>query len=1171
MNAQTRTQIESLLNERRECIVAHWYQALAPTSFAPLDSAQVRQRLVELAAQFIELLLAEPFEAGPAEAMGQALADLRFIQPEAAGQTHEVLCQFMDGLSNEHAVLLQPRLSAVLSALMTGLFRATQATILNEQEQVRQALVSALSTAETALRRAAEELERRVQERTAELRRSEAQYRTLVESVQEGVYTLDTEARFTFVNDVLVQRAGRPAEWFLGQHCLDVILPAERSKSQTSMQAALRGEPVSLHEMTYPLADGSLMSVEVNVTPLRDDDERIIGLLAVSRDVTERKRAEETLRRERERAQSYLDMAGVMLVALDTQGRVTLINHKGCEILGYAESEILGRDWFASIQSHRIQNQWQASYAQIMAGVLKPPFDDETPVVTKSGEERLISWRDVLLHDEAGRIVGVLSAGEDITERKRAEVALRESEANFRALADNAHDGILVTAVDGHYVYANEHAAHMLGYRVSDLLQMSMHDLVPPAEADKAQSNFAQRLAGVPVPRQYETVALHQNGTLVPVELTAARTTWHGQPTIMVILRDISARKRAQAALEASETRYRTLVQSIRDGVYTLDTAGRFIFVNDEIVNRAGQTREWFLGHDYRAVIRPEDHATTDAYFAMAMRGEKPPIYELAYPTATGDLLWVELNTAPVWQDGRVVGLHGVSRDITQRKKAEEALRESEEKFRALAEQSPNMIFINQMGRVVFANQMCQDVMGYTRDEFYAEDFDFLTLVAPEHRELVLINLARHRDNQELAPYDEYTLVTRDGTRLEVIITTTLMHYEGAQAILGIVTDITARKAAEAAIRLRSLELAEEKQKLETILHSIVDGVCATDRDRHITILNPAAARLLGRPEQDVVGRPCSEILQCHVAQGHNLCETDCPLQYTPEHQHYKYSRLGKLFLRPASGRSLPVLSLTGPLTDPDNQVLGSVLTFRDATYEIEMERLQSEFTAMISHEIRTPLTNLKAAAQTITRYQAHQDEKTRALLARIIENQCNQLNYLVQRIQQMAQLESGHLDLPNEPLLIAPLVSTAVQGFQVREHARRIEIDAGNKDDLWVLGHHDAINMILNNLLENAAKYSRAEGAITVKIQPWRIDQVMVAVIDEGPPIPLPLRARVFERYYRVDNSDTRSVYGLGLGLPISLELVTTLGGQLWVDGEETNGHGNRFCFTLLRTPAPA
>ena len=167
--------------------------------------------------------------------------------------------------------------------------------------------------------------------------------------------------------------------------------------------------------------------------------------------------------------------------------------------------------------------------------------------------------------------------------------------------------------------------------------------------------------------------------------------------------------------------------------------------------------------------------------------------------------------------NGKPEKIIGVIQDITERKRIEETLRESEEKFRTFAEQSPNMIFINKKGKIVYANIKCEEIMGYTKEEFYSPEFNFLTTVAPEYVELLKEYFRRHLRSEEIAAY-EYALLTKNGKRIEVIITTKLIPYEREQAILGIITDITERKQAEEKIKQLNAELEQRVKDRTTQL-----------------------------------------------------------------------------------------------------------------------------------------------------------------------------------------------------------------------------------------------------------------------------------------------------------------------------------------------------------------
>lgn len=180
----------------------------------------------------------------------------------------------------------------------------------------------------------------------------------------------------------------------------------------------------------------------------------------------------------------------------------------------------------------------------------------------------------------------------------------------------------------------------------------------------------------------------------------------------------------------------------------------------------------------------------------------------------------------------------GIARDITERKHAEKALKESEEKFRMLAEKSPNMIFINRKGRIVYANQKCEEVMGYRREELYAPDFDFFSMIAPESIGVIKSSFQKHMKEKDVAPY-EYSLITKTGKKIDAIITTKLISYGDESAILGIITDNTDRKQAEEALR-------KSEEKYRHLVENTNEVLYALDENGMITYISPAAKTLSG-------------------------------------------------------------------------------------------------------------------------------------------------------------------------------------------------------------------------------------------------------------------------------------------------------------------------------------
>ena len=167
-----------------------------------------------------------------------------------------------------------------------------------------------------------------------------------------------------------------------------------------------------VHELLVPGADGQKMWLEITATPIRDAKGNITAALELSTDITERKKAEKALREAKNRFETYVNLAGVIMVALDTNGTVTYANKKCCEVLESKEEEIVGKDWFSKFLPKRIRFQTEAVFKKLISGNVKPVERYENPILTKGGEERIIAWHNILLRDEKGKIIGTLSCKE---------------------------------------------------------------------------------------------------------------------------------------------------------------------------------------------------------------------------------------------------------------------------------------------------------------------------------------------------------------------------------------------------------------------------------------------------------------------------------------------------------------------------------------------------------------------------------------------------------------------------------------------------------------------------------------------------------------------------------------------------------------------------------------
>ena len=305
---------------------------------------------------------------------------------------------------------------------------------------------------------------------------------------------------------------------------------------------------------------------------------------------------------------------------------------------------------------------------------------------------------------------------------------------------------------------------------------------------------------------------------------------------------------KAAEILSESEQRYRELANCLPDIVFETNLNGQLEFANERASEISGYSlNEIERGINILQFIAAEDRDRATKNIQRLLSGGSYVPSEYKFMRKDGTTFPALITATSRISENKMTGLRGMVIDITERKKTEDSLKESEEKFRTLSEQSPNMIFINKRGKVIYTNKKCEDTTGYTREEFYSPNFDFLSLCAPEYVEEVKLFYAKQMRGEAVASY-ECVLVTREGERINAIITTKLMDYEGEKAILGIVTDITERRRTEEKVRF-------EAERLERVMENSQDLIMLTKPDGSVIYVNSALRKITGYSETEFIGK----------------------------------------------------------------------------------------------------------------------------------------------------------------------------------------------------------------------------------------------------------------------------------------------------------------------------
>jgi two-component system NtrC family sensor kinase len=431
-----------------------------------------------------------------------------------------------------------------------------------------------------------------------------------------------------------------------------------------------------------------------------------------------------------ERYRTLFDRSIQYVIVHDFEGNILDANEMVLKLLGYDREDIP----YLNIASLLSEDQLPKASAALQD--LK-----DTGMTKQLNEWRLRrkdgSFVDVLLSGtpiyHEGKPHAILGIGINITERKRVEEALRQSEKKYRTLTEQSLMGLAVVQ-DFHIVFTNTAFAEISGYSIDELLSLppeKVQAMIHPEDQALVWGRFHDRLAGKAVPSRYEYRGIRKDGSVCWLEMHANRIEYGGKPAIQGAIIDITDPKQAEEALQKSEERYRTLAENAGEAIFVVQD-GVIKFINPKGAELSGYSIEELVSNPFVKFIHPSDSdMVANRYLRRLKREPVPQTYDFRMVRKDGDIRWGELNAVPISWENRPAVLCFMS-DITERKQAEEALRQSEERYRAILEKMEDSYFeVDLAGNLTFVNSSACRHLGYSREEligmsyksFTAEDY----------------------------------------------------------------------------------------------------------------------------------------------------------------------------------------------------------------------------------------------------------------------------------------------------------------------------------------------------------------------------------------------------------------------------------------------------------------
>lgn len=778
-------------------------------------------------------------------------------------------------------------------------------------------------------------------------------------------------------------------------------------------------------------------------------------------------------------------------------------------------------------------------------------------------ELRLLSCRSA---DEIGTLVTAFNRM--VTAQKQQQEALRESENNFRTLAEAANDGMLVIASETRFVFANQRIADMMGYPLPEFLALGIKDIVTPEALPSVTERIAAIIAGEEFTPQYETSLVHKNGTLVPAEVTSALTFWRGMPADLVILRDISERKRTEKVLYDSYTLLQKTFASLNEAVFIVETSTRNILdYNDAVEAMFGYTRTELIGAN-TSCLHLDDEMSRRFGEAMLKAYEDHGYFETIYRMKRKDGMTFDSEhfVTPISDDsGRITSHVCVVRDISERKQAEEQLRQSKS----------HLIEAQHVAHVgSWEVDVASQQISWSEEMFTVTGRD-PALGPPTYDEL--LEIIHPDDRQALAdcmraascegqPYQlDSRRIAPDGS----------IHWMSARGraivdeqgkivrLFGTVLDITERKQVEEKLR-------ESEEKFRNLVETTSDLVWEMDEHGVYTYISPRLD-ILGYEPEDVVGKtlfefmPPEEVLR--VANIFTALKTareaiTC-LEITALHKNGRQVVLeknGRPFFDGA-GNLCGYRGIDRNITErkhTEEQIirLAGDLQRRAADLATANRELET-FNYTLSHDLKAPLAGIYISVEALMDNHVGQLDETGRFFVESIYKASRRIEELLEAMLLLAQvtrseLKYGKVDLSGLALEIL---------LQLRmEHPER-KVDWLITPDLSATGDPRLLRSALENLFGNAWKYTQHNDEAHIEFGVTMQDGAKVYFVkDNGAGFSMEEAQKLFQPFQRLHRGE--EFKGTGVGLATVQRIINRHGGRIWGRGEV--GKGATFSFTL-------
>ncbi len=621
------------------------------------------------------------------------------------------------------------------------------------------------------------------------------QLRDFIQVAAQPIMVLDTQFRIVTANGATCEILGIDEEGLFGKKCHNMFHGSSSPASGCPMKAMLERSCIETVEMEVETVHGTFL---VSCIPVFDASGHLAGAIHMATDITEKKKSDALLRQQEEKYKYFFNDSPAGMFRTTLEGKVVDANSALLKAFGVKENEsLMAADFYGNPEDRE----------RVIETIRKKKAVKGLEIKMRKKDDSFIwALMSARLNEQQQCIEGILF---DITPQKKAEEALRESEERYRTAIESSNDCVAIFR-DGVYVYVNQKYVETLGIDdPAEILGTKIGQFIHPDDYGRIDRYREIRKAGGDAPSRYELRIVRKDGRVLYFEASISTITLKGEPATLVSMRDITDRKETEKKLEEQVHFLQTLIDAMPNPIFIKDPEGKYLLCNKAFEDYHGVSRSEVKGKNVFH-IRPLDEADIHWAKDLALLKSSGTVeYESVLIDPSGKTHNVIDRKATFLKpDGTLGGIVGVIIDITELKRAEELLRESEAKYRSIAEESHVGFYIIQNGLFRYVNKRLCEIIGYSYDEV-VDRMAPLDIAYDEDRHVVEENLRKRFQGEIDSIRYGFRIKRKDGHIARVEVIGGVCNYRGKPAASGTLLDITKETMLE--------QQLQQAQKMEAI------------------------------------------------------------------------------------------------------------------------------------------------------------------------------------------------------------------------------------------------------------------------------------------------------------------------------------------------------------------